>query len=91
MELYRTSAPPNSYVLNPVGCLLRTTADISPKIQDLEHLKEVLRICWSVISQYFIDIVVGQWQNVLLYSGKSGASPVLTHISVMLLQRRAQQ
>jgi len=65
MEVYGSSAPPNSHVFNPVGYLLRTTADISPKIQDLEHLKEVLRICWSVISQDFIDIVVSQWQNVL--------------------------
>ena len=58
--------PPNSPDLNPVdysiwGALQQLV--YRRKIRDLEHLKEVLQDCWSMISQDFVDTAIDQFSK----------------------------
>jgi len=55
--------PPNSPGLNPLhyavwGALQQFV--YRQKIQDIEHLKEVLRSCWDTMSQDLIDCAIDQ-------------------------------
>jgi len=58
--------PPNSPDLNPVdysiwGALQQLV--YRRKIRDLEHLKEVLQDCWTMISQDLVDTAIDQFSK----------------------------
>jgi len=58
--------PPNSPDLNPVdysiwGALQQLV--YRQKIEDVDHLKQVLNSCWDMISQELIDGAIEQWSK----------------------------
>jgi len=48
-------------------------------IRDLEHLQEVLQICWKQIGQDVIDRAIGQFRKRLMLIVATGGRPIEHH------------
>ena len=48
-------------------------------IRDIEHLKEVLQICWEQIGQDVIDRAIGQFRKRLSLVVATGGGPIEHH------------
>jgi len=58
--------PPNTADLNPLDYIVWAAIQqlvCCQKVQDIEHLKEVLRSCWDMISHDLIDSAIDQWSK----------------------------
>jgi len=58
--------PPNSPDLNPVDYSIWGAVQqlvYRQKIEDVDHLKQVLNSCWDMISQELIDSAIEQWSK----------------------------
>jgi len=58
--------PPNSPDLNPVDCSIWGALQqlvYRQKIEDVDHLKQVLHSCWDRISQQLINGAIEQWSK----------------------------